>query len=111
LLFSHGYGGSPISNDYLLGMTIFASFGYVVAAPFHTDATFSPVGDLDNIIGILTAYDKFTTMQSLRPLTLAATLDLVLAQPQWRDRVDARQVGGFGASMGGESLLLMAGAG
>ena len=43
LLFSHGYGGSPISNDYLLGMTIFASFGYVVAAPFHTDATFSPV--------------------------------------------------------------------
>ena len=111
LLFSHGYGGSPISNDYLLALTVFASFGYVVAAPFHTDATFSPVGDLDNIAGILTSYQKFTTLQALRPLTLAATLDFLLAQPQWRDRVDARQVGGFGASMGGESLLLMAGAG
>ena len=58
LLFSHGYGGSPISNDYLLALTVFASFGYVVAAPFHTDATFSPVGDLDNINGILTSYDR-----------------------------------------------------
>ena len=50
-------------------------------------------------------------MQALRPLALSATLDLVLAQPQWRDRVDATQVGGFGASMGAESMLLMAGAG
>ena len=92
-------------------MTIFASFGYVVAAPFHTDATFRRWGSLDNISGILTGFEQFNTLQALRPLTLAATLDLVLAQPQWRDRVDATQVGGFGASMGAESMLLMAGAG
>ena len=34
----------------------------------------------------------------------------MLGQPQWRDRIDATQVGGFGASMGAESMLLLAGA-
>ena len=37
LLFSHGYGGSPLSNDYIDPIMVFASFGYVVAAPFHGD--------------------------------------------------------------------------
>ncbi len=37
LLFSHGYGGSPLSNDYITALTILASYGYVVAAPFHND--------------------------------------------------------------------------
>ena len=50
-------------------------------------------------------------MQALRPLALSATLDLLFANPQWKDHLDAARVGGFGASLGGESLLLMAGAG
>jgi len=37
LLFAHGYGGSPISNDYIAAVSVFASYGYVVAAPFHGD--------------------------------------------------------------------------
>jgi len=49
-------------------------------------------------------------MQALRPLSMSATLDLVLAHPQWRDHVDAAQIGGLGASMGGETLMLMGGA-
>ena len=60
---------------------------------------------------LLTHLENFLAMQALRPLALSATVDLLLAHPQWRDRVDAAQIGGFGASMGGESLLLMAGAG
>ena len=28
LLFSHGYGGSPLSNDYIYALTVFASFGF-----------------------------------------------------------------------------------
>ena len=50
-------------------------------------------------------------MQALRPLSLSATLDLLLASPEWSAHVDAAKVGGFGASQGGETLLLMAGAG
>ena len=113
LIFSHGYRSSPLSNDHLYAMTVFASFGYVVAAPFHADATFSDLKleDFGDVFYLLTHLENFLAMQALRPLALSATIDLLLAQPQWRDRVDAAQIGGFGASMGGESLLLMAGAG
>ena len=113
LLFSHGYSGSPISNDYIQAVAVMASFGYVVAAPFHTDATFLNVEDLQTVTDVLflaTHFEQFNALQALRPLALSATLDLVLGQPQWRDRVDETQVGAFGASMGGESILLMAGA-
>ena len=34
LLFSHGLGGSPISGDHIEVFKLFASHGYVVAAPF-----------------------------------------------------------------------------
>ena len=113
LLFSHGYGGSPLSNDYIQALTIFASFGYVVAAPFHTDAKFSDLKleAIGDVIYLLTHLQDFLAMQALRPLALSASIDLLLTQPQWRDRVNPAQIGGFGASMGGESVLLMAGAG
>ena len=113
LIFSHGYRSSPLSNDHLYAMTVFASFGYVVAAPFHADATFSDLKfeDLGDAFYLLTHLENFLAMQALRPLALSATIDLLLARPPWRDRVDGAQIGGFGASMGGESLLLTAGAG
>jgi len=113
LLFSHGYGGSPLSNDYLYAMRVFASFGYVVAAPFHMDAKFSDLklDNLEDVVYLLLNLEDFLAMQALRPLALSATLDRLLAHPQWRDRIDTAAIGGFGASMGGESILLMAGAG
>ena len=113
LLFSHGYGESPIESDYVLAMTVFASFGYVVVAPFHTDATFSDLQSLEGFLDfayLVTHLEQFNAMQALRPLALSAGLDYVLGQPQWRDRIDATQVGGFGASMGAESMLLLGGA-
>jgi len=113
LLFSHGYSGSPISNDYVGALTLLSSFGYVVAAPFHGDPRISDLS-LDNLsdLGyVFTHLRDFLALQALRPLSLSATIDLLLAHPQWRDHVDATRIGGFGASLGGESLLLMAGAG
>ena len=41
----------------------------------------------------------------------SAIIDLLLAHPQWRDRIGAPRIGAFGAGMGGESTPLMAGAG
>ena len=113
MLFSHGYGGSPLSGDYIDALLVFASFGYVVAAPFHGDFRFSnlEVANLSNLFYALTHIRDFTAMQALRPLSLSATIDLLLSHPQWRDHVDPARIGGFGASQGGESLLLMAGAG
>ncbi len=111
--FSHGYSGSPISSDYISGLSIFASYGYVVIAPFHGDLRFSDlrIDDLSDAIAVLSHLSNFTAMQALRPLSISAALDLVLAHPQWQDHIDATQIGGFGASMGGETMMLLGGAG
>lgn len=113
LAFSHGYGGSPISNDYIDALSWFASYGFIVVGPFHGDPRFSnlKIDDFADAETVLTHLGDFVALQALRPLSVSAALDLVLAHPQWRDHVDATQIGGFGASMGGETLMLMGGAG
>ena len=112
LLFSHGLSGSPIDGDYIQAVTFFASHGYVVVAPFHGDLRFADI-NLDNISDALYAllhFQTFVAMQAVRPLSLSSLLTAVLNHPDFRDHVDAGRIGGFGASLGGESLLLMAGA-
>ena len=113
IAFSHGYTGSPISSDYISGLSIFASYGYVVIAPFHGDLRFSvlTIDDLGDAIAVLSHLSNFTAMQALRPLSITAALDLVLAHPQWQGHIDNTQIGGFGASMGGETMMLLGGAG
>ena len=113
LLFSHGLSGSPLDNEYLQAIAVPASYGYVVAATFHGDARFSPlqITDLADVVYLVTHLSNVVAFQAIRPLSLSATLDLLLANPQWHDHVDPAQIGGFGASLGGESLMLMAGAG
>jgi predicted dienelactone hydrolase len=111
--FSHGYGGSPISGDYISALSIFASYGYVVIAPFHGDLRFSvlKIEDLRAAILLGLHLSDFTALQALRPLSISAALDLVLAHPQWQGHIDPTQIGGFGASMGGETMMLLGGAG
>jgi predicted dienelactone hydrolase len=113
LAFSHGYSGSPISNDYIEALSVFASYGYIVVAPFHGDPRFSnlKVDDLSDAVQVLAHLTDFLALQTLRPLSMSAALDLVLAHPQWHDHIDATQIGGFGASMGGETVMLLGGAG
>ena len=113
LEFSHGYRGSPLTSDYLLALTVFASYGYVVIAPFHGDLRFSDlkIDNLGDAIAIASHLDNFTAMQALRPLSISAALNLVLAHPQWQGHIDAAQIGGFGGSMGGETMMLLGGAG
>jgi len=109
--FSHGYSGSPLSSDYISGLSVFASYGYVVIAPFHGDLRFSDLR-IDNLGDVITLFplSNFTAMQALRPLSISAALDLVLAHPQWKDHIDVTRIGGFGASMGGETMMLLGGA-
>jgi predicted dienelactone hydrolase len=113
LVFSHGYLGSPTSNDYIDAIALIASFGYVVASPFHGDGRFGKLQleSLADLTYVILHLRDFLAMQALRPLSLSATLDILFAAPQWRDHLDPVQVGGFGASFGGQSLLLMAGGG
>jgi predicted dienelactone hydrolase len=111
--FSHGYGGSPISGDYLSGLTTLASYGYVAVAPFHGDLRFADlrINDLGDAVILLSHLSDFTALQALRPLSVSAALTLVLEHPQWQGHIDAAQIGGFGASMGAETMMLLGGAG
>jgi len=112
LAFSHGLAGSPLSSDYLTVLSWLASFGYVVVAPFHGDPRFTnlQIDDFRDAVTVLIGLSDAVAMQALRPLAMSAALDLVLAHPQWREHLDAAQIGGFGASMGGQTMLLMGGA-
>jgi len=112
LLFSTGLGGSPLSGDYIDVVTLFASHGYVVIAPFHGDARVSDIrlDTLNDVVNALLHFSNYTALQSVRPHALEASLDAVLADPSFAARVDMSEIGGFGASLGGESLLLMRGA-
>jgi predicted dienelactone hydrolase len=112
LLFSHGLGGSPLSGDYIDALTLFASHGYVVVAPFHADARISDVrvDTISDIVDAVLHFSDYTALQSIRPHALHAALDAVLVNPDFAARIDTNEIGGFGASIGGESLLLMRGA-
>jgi predicted dienelactone hydrolase len=113
LAFSHGLRGSPLAPEYLQAIKVFASHGYVVIAPFHGDPRFInlSLSDFGDVLRLLGDLPNFLAAQTQRPLSVSAALDLVLAHPQWRDHLDATQIGGFGASLGGETMLLLAGAG
>jgi predicted dienelactone hydrolase len=112
LLFSHGLRGSPLSNDYITALGVFASWGYVVVAPFHGDPRFADISidDVNDILPIIAHFSDYIAMQAVRPLALSAALDLVLSDPNWAPRVDPARVGAFGASLGGESVMLLGGA-
>ena len=112
IAFSHGLAGSPLSDDHFVVLSWLASFGYVVVAPFHGDPRFTnlQIDDFRDVVAVLSHLSDAVAMQALRPLAVSAALDLVLAHPQWRDHVDAAQIGGFGASLGGQTMMLMGGA-
>ena len=114
IVFSHGLGDSPLtSEDYISALSILASYGYIVIAPFHGDYRFSDLGidNLGDAIEVASHLDNFTALQALRPLSISAALTLVLDHPQWQGHIDATQIGGFGVSMGGETMMLLGGAG
>jgi fermentation-respiration switch protein FrsA (DUF1100 family) len=111
VIFSHGLTGSPIDDGYVQFVVELAAQGFVVAAPFHGDPRFSRVR-IDNIgdLGfLLTQFDRVVEMQLMRPLSLKAMTDVLLASA-WAGAVDTQRIGGFGASLGGEAMTLLAGA-
>src|SRR5580765_5868073 len=73
LLFSHGYGGSPLTGIYLRALIAFASWGYVTVAPFHGDLRYSVVGPDSATLGTkayIPVWSEFVAMQAIRPLSV-----------------------------------------
>ena len=112
LVMSHGLAGSPLDPHMLDAITRLASFGYVVAAPFHGDARFSVIhiGNIADLISVASNFDHFVEMQALRPVALRATIDVLLADANFAPHINPNKIGGFGASMGGASMTELLGA-
>jgi predicted dienelactone hydrolase len=112
ILFSHGLKGSPLDPDYLSALTYLASYGFVVVAPFHGDPRFADIdiGSLSDFIYAALHFPTYTEMQAIRALSGAAALDMITTAPGFAERIDPNRISGFGASLGGETLLLQAGA-
>lgn len=111
ILFSHGLTGSPISQGYVEVLVELAAQGFVVAAPFHGDPRFSRVRieTIADVSYLLTNFPRVVEMQLMRPLSLKAMTDVLLASP-YAAAVDTDRLGAFGASLGGEAMALLAGA-
>ena len=112
IVYSHGLTGSPISKGYVDVMVLLASHGFVVSAVFHGDPRFSrvKVEDLGDFAYLLTNFERVAEMQLMRPLSLKAMTDHLLADSPFAEGIDAERIGGFGASLGGEAMALLLGA-
>src|SRR5512139_914407 len=112
ILFSHGLGGSPISPGYLAAMVDLASQGFLVAGVFHGDPRFSRIRieDLRDLVSALAEFDEFVELELLRPVSLRALLDALLAHPGFAPGIDRDRIAGFGASMGGQAMANLLGA-
>jgi fermentation-respiration switch protein FrsA (DUF1100 family) len=112
LVFSHGLTGSPISSGYVQALVQFAAQGFMVAAPFHGDPRFSRVRieDLSDVVYLFANFDRVAEMELMRPLSLKVMLDDILANPGYSPGIDTNRIVGFGASLGGEAMMLLAGA-
>ncbi|HSS26627.1 MAG TPA: hypothetical protein VLL50_01625, partial [Usitatibacter sp.] len=112
IVYSHGLTGSPISSGYVEVMTELAAHGFMVAGVFHGDPRFSRVRieDVSDIFYLLTNFSDVVELEMVRPLSLKQMLDLLLADPGFSPGIDATRIGGFGASMGGAAMTMLAGA-
>lgn len=102
ILFSHGSGATRLQSTYLT--EDWARAGYIVAAPDHQNNTFLDRGKSDR-----------ARSATERPLDITFLLDRLLEKhndPTWilRNQIDARRIGAAGHSLGGFTVLVLAGA-
>lgn len=112
IVFSHGLGGSPIGSGYIDAIVALASHGYIVAAVFHGDSRFSRIRieDLGDVLYLFTDFNKFVELELMRPVSLKAFTDLLLAHPDYAGSVDTNRIAAFGASLGGQAVINLLGA-
>jgi len=118
ILFSHGFTGCGTQSVFLT--EALAQAGYLVLAPDHHDAACGPGHE-----GKL--FEKLSTMRSEEPFTnpdawseetyrdrgadLEAILDTILTDKVFQDiPIDSRRIGLAGHSLGGYTVLALAGA-
>lgn len=113
IVYSHGLGGSPVGKGYIDVAVQLAAQGYMVAAVFHADNRYSPVRieNLADFAFALAFFPVIVQMQALRPFALKAMTDHLIADGGFGPAIDRSRIGAFGASLGGEAVAHLVGAG
>jgi predicted dienelactone hydrolase len=108
ILFSHGFNGCNTQSTFL--MEALAKAGYTVFAPNHKDASCNGGGFHSAEISFneSTAWTDQTYRDRQRDL--AALTDALRTSPEWRARLDWKHAGLAGHSLGGYTVLGLAGA-
>jgi predicted dienelactone hydrolase len=96
VVLSHGSGGNAASLGWL--STELARNGFIVAAPNHLHSTSGDSIPVESI--------KIWE----RSQDISALLDSLIADPQWSKLIDRDRIGAIGFSLGGTSVMLVAGA-
>ncbi len=113
IVFSHGWGGCGTQSIFLTEEL--ARAGYLVAAPDHRDASCSVDGPrlprlhLPQIPFSTAGHWRDSTYRD-RHADLEKTLDWMLASDDFRGAIDPARIGAMGHSLGGYSVLGLAGA-
>ena len=93
---SHGTGGSSLSH-YRFALAL-ARSGFVVAAPEHPGDNYR---DRSLVADARYGYE--------RPRQVSRVLDDLLADPEWKDRIDSDRIGAIGHSAGGATVAALIG--
>lgn len=111
LLFSHGYGGCAMQSNFL--MEALAADGFWVFAPDHRDARCGRIAvqrEPFSMKEFRTPADWNDRAHVDRRDDLVALLAAVRRDPAYRDRIDFSRLGLLGHSLGGYTVLGLAGA-
>jgi predicted dienelactone hydrolase len=96
ILLSHGTGGAALQMGWL--GTVLAAHGYIAVAVNHPG---------NNAVEGYTARGFATWWERARDLSAIA--DAMLKDPTFRGRIDARRIGAAGFSLGGYTMIAIAG--
>jgi predicted dienelactone hydrolase len=114
VIFSHGFTGCGMQSIALTEEL--ARHGYVVSAPDHADALFCHIDPEASGPPSHLTRPSFIRADTWTDATFAdrrddivATIDGLLADKDFRDVIDAKSIGAMGHSLGGYTVVAMAG--
>lgn len=114
LVFSHGLGGCGTQSVFFTEQI--TRLGYIVMAPDHQDASCSVDGTGGGLalkaseVSLLEPQKWTESTHADRRRDIEAVIDYALEKSDWRELIDASKIGGVGHSLGGYTMLGMAGA-